>query len=116
MHGILMRETEDFHPHATVRAEPAADWEVELRQVGERLRVQLVPSDWGMPRRSRRAPAVLLMPGQWVRWQINYRFVGSCGGDWSYRLDTLNLAHGQIPADTFLGQSTYFVDERGYLR
>jgi hypothetical protein len=57
-----------------------------------------------MPRRNRRPPAILLMPGQWNRWRINYRFTGSCGGDWSYRLDTLNLAFGRIPVGLFLDE------------
>jgi hypothetical protein len=59
---------------------------------------------------------VLLKPGEWVRWQINYRFVGCCTGDWSYRFETLSVAHGQVSVDTFLGEPTYVVDERGYLR
>lgn len=68
-----------------------------------------------MPRRQSRPPAVLLAAGEWVRRQINYTFVGSCGGAWSYRLDTLNLAHGQVSAESFLGDPDYYVDERGYL-
>lgn len=115
VHEVLMREVDDFHPHATIRAEPPGR-DAGLRQVGERLRVHPVPSIWGMPRRDRRPPAVLLLPGEWVRWQINYRFVGMSGSDWSYRLDTLNLAYGQVPVDTFLGEPTYLVDERGWLR
>ena len=96
---------------------PAAD-EVDLNQVDERLRVHLVPNARMMPRRARRPPAVYLHPGQWVRWRINYRSSGtcSCGQQWSYRLDTLSLAHGEVSIDTFLGQPTYVVDERAFLR
>ncbi|MFG3641680.1 hypothetical protein ACGF3C_15570 [Micromonospora sp. NPDC047762] len=50
-----------------------------------------------------------------MRWQINYRFVGMSGGAWLYRLDTLNLAHGAVPADTFLGEPTWFIDERAHI-
>jgi hypothetical protein len=71
---------------------------------------------FGMPRRWRRPPAVRLAPGEWLRWQINYRFIGSWGGEWAYRLDTLNLACGLVRADVFLGTPTRQVDERAYLR
>jgi hypothetical protein len=55
---------------------------------------------------------------QWLRWHINYRFSAGCpcGDEWSYRLDTLNLSHGPIDADAFLGAPHHLVDERGYLR
>ncbi len=118
VHGIVMREGEDFVPHARHQAElPAAD-ELDLRPVGRRLRIQLVASAWGMPRRHRRPPAVLLEPGEWLRWHINYRFSAgcSCGAEWSYRLDTPNLAHGPVDLDAFLGEPHHLVDERGYVR
>lgn len=112
-----MREGQDFVPQFGHRTGlPTAD-EVTLRPVNERLRVQLVASAWGMPRRHRRPPAVLLKPGQWLRWHINYRFSGGCqcGEEWSYRLDTLNLAHGPVAVDTFLGEPHHLVDEPGFL-
>lgn len=46
---------------------------------------------------------------------INYRFAAH-DGHWSYRLDTLNLAHGEVAANTFLGTPTRVVDERSGLR
>lgn len=77
VHEVLMHEHEDFRPHGQTRTElPAADG-VDLRQFGDRLRVQLVPSVWMMPRRDRRPPAIYLHRGQWVRWQINYRTSGT---------------------------------------
>lgn len=118
VHEVLMHEHEGFRPHGQTRGElPTAD-EVDLHQVDERLRVQLVPNAWMMPRSNRRPPAIYLRPGEWVRWQINYRSSGTCqcGQEWSYRLDTLSLAHGQIPTDAFLAQPTYTVDERASLR
>jgi hypothetical protein len=70
-----------------------------------------------MPRRWRRPPAVRLAPGEWVRWQINYRFPGSWGGDWTYRQDTLNLLNGHATDPRiFLGDPTRRVDELGLLR
>ncbi|GLH99998.1 hypothetical protein [Phytohabitans aurantiacus] len=118
IHQVFMHEHEGFRPHGETRAElPAAD-QVELRQVGERLRVQLVPDASMMPRRNRRPPVIYLRRGEWVRWQINYRSSGTCpcGHEWSYRLDTLSLAHGEIATDAFLAQPPYAVDERAYLR
>ncbi|WP_218106513.1 hypothetical protein [Micromonospora pallida] len=69
-----------------------------------------------MPRRHRRPPAVRLAPGRWLRWQVNYRFSSFCGGDWFYRLDTLNIAHGPAPVDLFLTEPHRVVDERAHLR
>ncbi|MEU6602543.1 hypothetical protein [Streptomyces flaveolus] len=50
------------------------------------------------------------MPGAWLRWQINYRFSGY-SRDWTYRLDTLNIAFGPAPTNLFLGTPTHHVDE-----
>ncbi|MFE2486961.1 hypothetical protein ACFXGR_27345, partial [Streptomyces mirabilis] len=61
-------------------------------------------------------PAVRLAPGQWLQWQINYRFVGSCDGAWSYQLETFNILYGSAAPDVFLSVPTRRVDERGALR
>ena len=53
--------------------------------------------------------------GQWLRWQVNYRFSLSWEGDWHYRPDTLNLAYGEVDASAFLGVPTQIVDERARL-
>lgn len=89
-----------------------------LKEVDGRLRVKLVVTPWGKPRRWRRPTAVWLDHGTWVRWQVNYRFSwpASRGGAWSYRLDTLNLAYGPATMDVFTGNPTRHVDERGILR
>jgi hypothetical protein len=115
VHEVTMREQDDFVPCTDTRADPV-DGSLVLRELDGRLRVELVVTPWGMPLRRRRPAAVLLLPGEWVRWQVNYRFTGGCDGDWSYRLDTLNLACGPVPADAFLGEPTRYVDERAYLR
>lgn len=95
--------------------EPTAD-EVVLDCSGDTLRVELLASPFGMPRRWRRPPAVRLTRGDWVRWQINYRFATSSSGDWTYRLDTLNLAYGHVAPDAFLGPPTHFINKRAALR
>jgi hypothetical protein len=59
--------------------------DVLLRRSDERLHVELVATPFGVPRRWRRPPAAWLRPGEWVRWQINYRFTSSWDGDWTYR-------------------------------
>ena len=90
--------------------------ELALIDDGERLRVALHPSTHGMPRRHRRPPSVGLLPGQWLRWQVNYRFVGVNSGEWHYRLDTFNVAYGAVHAELFLGEPTQQIDERTHLR
>ncbi len=58
-----------------------------------------------------RPPAVWLCSGEWLRWQVNYRF-SVPRSDWSYRLETLDLAYGPADAVVFLGIPTHRVDER----
>lgn len=115
VHEVVMREEGGFCPHATVepQAEPAG---VLLHRNDDDLRVELVVSPWGMPSRTHRPAQVVLRPGEWLRWQVNYRFTNACDGSWSYRLDTLNLAYGGAPVDVFLGRPVRFVDERRHLR
>ncbi|MEU1587615.1 hypothetical protein [Micromonospora sp. NPDC005710] len=109
-----MAEADGFAPRESLSS-PTYGSEVRLRLADGRLRVELLASAWGMPRRHRRPPAVRLAEGEWLRWQINYRFVGMSGGAWLYRLDTLNLAHGAVPPDTFLGEPPRFIDERAQI-
>lgn len=113
---VLVDEREGFQPRSSVRrGEPGAA-DVLLREGDGLLRVAVVAVPFGMPQRRRRPPAVRLKPGEWLRWLINYRFVGSRGSQWWYRLDTLNLAYGHVMADLFLGKPTHQVDERDRLR
>jgi hypothetical protein len=118
VHDVAMRERDEFKPHAAVRPGlPGADDPVLLREEDGVLRVQLTVTQSGMPRRWRRPPAVRLARGEWLRWQVNYRFGSSWGGDWTYRLDTLNLVHGRPGSrDLFLGKPSYYVNELGSLR
>jgi hypothetical protein len=98
-------------PHTVLRhAEPDPD-EVELTEENALLRVHLVAVPASGPARWRRPPAVRLARGQWLRWQINYRFAFCCG-DGHYRQDTLNLAYGKVAANVFQGEPTRRVDER----
>ncbi|MGJ5756012.1 hypothetical protein FB563_7710 [Streptomyces puniciscabiei] len=71
----------------------------------------------GLPPRPRRPPAVRLRPGQWVRWQLNHRYSSAAGtADWSYWLDTFNVAYGPVGHEVFLGEPTVLVDECGPVR
>jgi hypothetical protein len=122
-HQILMNEHDDFQPHATLDGslpKTMSDSGVLLRDDNGLLRVQLTVTPYGMPRRWRRPPAVHLAPGEWLRWQINYRFSQTHSGEWTYRLDTLNIAHadtqGPAPADLFLGTPDHHVNELATLR
>lgn len=74
--------------------------------------MHLVADASGTPVRSRRPPAVRLARGQWLRWQINYRFAAFCCGDGHYRQDTLNLAYGRVSANVFQGPPSRRIDER----
>jgi hypothetical protein len=111
-----MDERDDFQPRSATRAGPPnRDDGVLLREADGLLRVELVITPFGMPRRWRRPPALRLAHGEWLRWQVNYRFSGRLG-DWTYRLDTLNISHGQAPTDLFLGTPAHQVSELAHLR
>jgi hypothetical protein len=115
LHEVAMRESDFFEPRMQVRDLSSPG--VILREVDGLLRVDPpVVTIFAMPRRTRRPPAVRLAPGQWLQWQINYRFVGSCGGAWSYQLETFNILYGSATPEVFLGVPTCRVDERGSLR
>jgi hypothetical protein len=87
-----------------------------LREANGLLRVELTVTPFGMPRRWRRPPAVRLRDREWLRWQINYRFAGTGDGEWTYRLETLNVAHGPVLPDIFLAVPSYHVKELARLR
>ncbi|MEV6998526.1 hypothetical protein AB0N62_12645 [Streptomyces sp. NPDC093982] len=115
LHEVAMRESDSFEPRVQVRDLSAPG--TILREIDGLLRVDPPEvSMFAMPRRNRRPPAVRLAPGQWLQWQINYRFVGSCDGAWSYRLETLNILYGPAMPDVFLGVPARRVDERRSLR
>lgn len=108
-----MHERDDFEPYDTQEDQGKVD--VQLREADGRLRVS--PESGPCPPWPRRPPAVRLAPGQWVRRQLNYRFSGVLGiRDWSYWLNTFDIAYGPVSADVFLSTPTVFVDEQGPLR
>ncbi|WP_327701037.1 hypothetical protein OG530_03320 [Streptomyces decoyicus] len=115
-HVIRMHERDGFEPYDA--QEDRNEVDVQLREAGGGLRVlPRVEPLFALPPRPRRPPAVRLGPGQWVRWQLNYRFSSMAGmQDWSYWLDTFNIAYGPADADVFLSTPTVFVDEQGPLR
>ncbi|CAM5271145.1 hypothetical protein SNARM312S_02753 [Streptomyces narbonensis] len=115
-HVVHMAERDGFEPCAVQR--DLREVGVSLRDEGDRLRVLArVEPLFGLPPRRRRPPAVHLFPGQWVRWQLNYRFSSAMGiRDWSYWLDTFNIAYGPVDRDVFLLEPTLIVDECGPVR
>lgn len=116
VHTVVMKEWEnDFQVQSSVLRTGPDKHEVTLREADGLLRVMLVSAQSpGVIRR--RPPAVRIQPGQWLRWQITYRRAGLLGrGPWYYRLDTLNLAYGQVKPDIFLETPTRHVDERTQL-
>lgn len=120
VHTVTTRESEDFQPHFDTRTglpttAAEAGMFLKLERSGH-LKVQLIPATFGIPHRRRRPPAVRLEPGEWLRWQINYRFVRLSGGAWTYRLDTLNIVNGPASTTIFTGTPTRYIDERASLR
>lgn len=115
-HVIRMHERDGFEPYES--QEDLSKVDVQFRGADGRLRVfPRVQPLFALPPRQRRPPAVWLVPGQWVRWQLNYRFSSALGiRGWSYWLDTFNIACGPVNADVFLSTPTVFIDERGPLR
>lgn len=115
-HVVRMHERDGFDPFDGL--EDLRKVDVRLREADGRLQVfPRVQPLFAIPPRSRRPPAVNLVPGQWVRWQLNYRFSSAAGvRGWSYWLDTFNVAYGPVSADAFLSTPTVFIDERGPLR
>ena len=114
VHTLVMAERDNFEARESLHYGEPDQADVLLGEADGRLRVELVVTPFGMPRRRRRPPAVRLFQGGWVRWQVNYRF--PCEDSWSYRLDTLNLAYGPVLAGVFTGAPTLHVDERASLR
>lgn len=115
LHDVVLREFEEFAPVARVL--DLADAGLELRVTDGLLRIgPPVTSVFSMPRRISRPPALRIAPGQWIQWLINYRLVGSRGGEWHYRLDTFNVAYGPVVVDVFTGCPDRRIDERSWLR
>lgn len=115
-HFVQMSERDGFRPCSGEK--DLDEVGVRLRDEGDRLRVHArVEPMFGLPPRPRRPPAVRLLPGQWVRWQLNYRFSSELGiHGWCYWLDTFNIAYGPVGRDVFLSEPTVTVDECGPVR
>ncbi|MFH8350495.1 hypothetical protein [Streptomyces sp. NPDC018045] len=96
-----MRESDAFRPRMSERdlSRPG----LVLREVDGLLQVDPPETTiFDMPRRKQRPPKVRLTPGQWLQWQINYRF-GNQKGPWGYRLETFNISYGPTSPEIFLG-------------
>ncbi|WP_410580193.1 hypothetical protein [Amycolatopsis sp. lyj-108] len=116
VHEVTIREWAGFAPVEKMRREPPDPAEVKVVRESDLLRIRICPSGFGKPYRRRRPPAVELAPGEWLRWRINYRFVGSSGGQWYYCQATLNLANGPVTPEIFLGTPDRIIDELAHLR
>ena len=113
-HVVSVAERHGFEPRE--RWTDLGDIGVSLRERDGSLRV-FAHSGFGLPARPRRPPAVWLRPGQWIRWQLNHRFSSASGmADWSYSLDTFNIAYGPVDREVFLGKPTVLIDECGPVR
>jgi hypothetical protein len=115
LHEVHVDESTGFVPRFTLHTLDELDG-VLLRETDGGLSVLVIPSPWGWPKREWRPSPVHLRPGEWLRWQFNLRFGSTCecGSDWTYRLETLNLAYGGVPG--FTGSPARTVVERGDLR
>jgi hypothetical protein len=113
LHEVTANESTGFEPRFTVL--DALDG-VTLREADGSLAVRVEPAPRSWPHRDWRPAPVRLRAGEWLRWQINYRFGSTCecGAQWRYRLETLNLAYG--PVAGFTGTPTRSVTELGDLR
>ncbi|MEU0793172.1 hypothetical protein ABZ342_24120 [Amycolatopsis sp. NPDC005961] len=111
IHEVTVDESTGFEPRFT--ALDVLD-DVTLRFAGGALAVRVELARMSRPTREWRPAPVVLRPGEWLRWQINYRFGSTCACDaqWRYRLETLNLAYGT----EFTGEPARTVIERGDLR
>lgn len=113
VHEITIQEWYDFAPRDTVR--DGAPEGVGLTEQDGCLRVELTDLPVGRPHRWWRPRPILLAPGEWLRWQLNYRTTTMHSGDWIYHLRTLNLAYGPVPPHVFTGRPTRTVDERTWV-
>lgn len=113
-HVVIMAERDGFEPAESLEyARPDRD-NIRLTEAGGRLRVALVPSRMGAPERAFRPNDAWLERGEWLRWQINYRF--AFYDSWKYRLDTWNIAYADAESGTFTGTPVRRIDERAQLR
>lgn len=113
-HTVVLDERDGFAPVETFDYVLPDPEDVRLTRVDGRLRVQLVARS-GAPKRTHR-PTIWLERGEWARWQINYRFSGY-SIEWTYRLDTLNIAYGDVKPGAFTDSvPDRYVDERARLR
>lgn|SRR5579875_1246460 len=114
LHTVVMTEDDGFEPRETLEYRVPRREYVHLVEGDGRLLVRLIARSCGAPTRRYRPQAVWIQRGEWARWQINYRFGGE--SEWSYRLDTLNIAYGDVSSGIFLGTPDRLVDEREHLR
>jgi hypothetical protein len=111
LHEVVMSEPDGFQPRSATCDLPDSSLNsgLLLKEADGLLRVQVVVTPFGAPRRDRRPPARRLRTGEWLRWQVNYRLSGY--EEWTYCLHTFNVGYGPAREDLFLGTPTHHVDE-----
>jgi hypothetical protein len=114
VHTVVMTEENGFQPQETLEHRIPRREYVHLIEADGRLLARPIARHLGAPERRYRPQAVWIPRGEWVRWQINYRFGGE--SEWRYSLDTLNIAYGDVSSDIFLGTPHRLIDEREHLR
>lgn len=117
VHEVTQREWEDFAPVWSKEQDSVDRVRLSLREEDGVLTVQFHDTMIARPTRFARPSPVRLSRGEWVRWQLNHRWVRPRDGGWNYELTTLNLAYGEVKdLRVFLGEPTRYVDERARLR
>lgn len=118
VHEVVQREWQnDFEPVWSEESDSIDRVRLSLQEEDGVLAVQLQDVMIATPRRWVRPSPVRLQCGEWVRWQLNHRWVRPRDGGWNYELTTLNLAYGSVTdLRLFLGEPTRSVDERAKLR
>ena len=116
VHEVRLTEWSGFSPVWSAEAREVDRVALTLREDDGVLAVQLQDAMRAVPRRWNRPSPVRLERGEWVRWQINHRWVRPRDGGWNYLLTTLNLAYGGVgDLKVFLGVPDRVVDEKARL-
>ncbi len=117
VHEVVQVEWRGFVPEWAPERDSIDRVKLSLREEDGVLSVQLQDTMHAPPRRWNRPSPVRLGRGEWVRWQLNHRWVRPRDGGWNYEMTTLNLAYGAVgDLRLFLGTPTRLVDERAALR
>ncbi|SEQ10810.1 hypothetical protein SAMN05216188_10290 [Lentzea xinjiangensis] len=113
VHEVVLREENGFRPVWSAERAEIDRMRLSLREDDGVTTVQLHDTMMASPRRRERASPVRLLPGQWVRWQLDHRWERPRDGGFNHLSTTLNLACAPVTdPELFLGAPTRHVDER----